>query len=297
MKNWNTLKADINLIQPKHFTKGRSGHKIKFVVLHHHAGNLSPQQVYNVWLTRTSSAHYSVSSTGVISQHVWDRDYAWASGSYLANAQGIAIEHANNKFAPHWTIGDKTLEEGAHLTAAVCHYYKLGRPQWMKNVYPHKHFASTQCPGAIAGSQNAKYMERAQYWYDVMAGSKPTVTKTIAKTAAKTTDTVKNVATKITQPNIQQMALDVIAGKYGTGEARKKALGKNYASVQALVNKILADGKPASASAPTETYNARINRLANEVIKGKHGTGEARKRKLGADYKAVQALVNKKLGY
>lgn len=295
MKNWNTLEADINLIQPKHFTKGRGGHKIKFVVLHHHAGNLSPQQVYQTWLTRTSSAHYSVSSTGVISQHVLDRNYAWASGSYLANAQGIAIEHANNKFAPHWTISDKTLEEGAHLVASLCHYYKLGRPQWMKNVYPHKHFASTQCPGAIAGSQNAKYMERAQYWYDVMAGAKPTVTKTITKIAAKTTDATK----KIAQPNIQKMALDVIAGKYGTGEARKKALGKNYASVQALVNKILADGKKETGKQVqmAETYNARINRLANEVIQGKHGTGEARKRKLGADYKSVQALVNKKLGY
>ncbi len=40
-------------------------------------------------------------------------------------------------------------------------------------------------------------------------------------------------------PNIEKLARDVIAGKYGNGEARKKALGSLYSVVQAKVNEIL----------------------------------------------------------
>lgn len=40
-------------------------------------------------------------------------------------------------------------------------------------------------------------------------------------------------------PDIEKLARDVIAGKYGNGEARKKALGSLYSVVQAKVNEIL----------------------------------------------------------
>ena len=45
------------------------------------------------------------------------------------------------------SITEATLDNGAHLTAALCHLYGLGRPQWLKNVFPHNHFAATSCPG------------------------------------------------------------------------------------------------------------------------------------------------------
>lgn len=40
-------------------------------------------------------------------------------------------------------------------------------------------------------------------------------------------------------PDIEKLAREVIAGKYGNGEARKKALGSLYSVVQAKVNEIL----------------------------------------------------------
>lgn len=39
--------------------------------------------------------------------------------------------------------------------------------------------------------------------------------------------------------DIDKIARDVIKGKYGSGEARKKALGSNYKAVQAKVNELL----------------------------------------------------------
>lgn len=82
-----------------------------------------------------------------------------------------------------------------------------------------------------------------------------------------------------------QLADEVIAGKYGDGDARKKALGNRYAAVQAIVNQRLADPLAGKTDA----------QLASEVIAGKYGDGENRKRALGNRYNAVQAIVNQKL--
>ena len=153
--DWNNVVADETKLLSVHYTPGRS----------QNIRGLSIQDCYNVWQSREASAHYQVDINGRIGQLVNDGDTAWHAGS--ANSWSIGIEHANNQFGP-WTISDATLEAGAHLVAALCKYYGLGRPEWMGNVYPHSYFMATACPGEIAGSQNAAYMSRAQEWYDAM---------------------------------------------------------------------------------------------------------------------------------
>lgn len=84
--------------------------------------------------------------------------------------------------------------------------------------------------------------------------------------------------------DIEQMAKDVIAGLYGVGAERKKALGKNYAAVQKRVNELVAE--------------AKIEKVAKEVIAGKWGNGLTRKIKLAAagyNVNKVQAKVNELL--
>lgn len=164
--DWDNCIADVEMLLDTHYTAGRSG-SIKYIVLHHNAGNLTVEDCHRVWQTREASAHYQVDINGLIGQLVNDWDTAWHAGD--ANPWSIGIEHANNNSDP-WTISDATLEAGAHLVAALCKKYELGRPEWLHNVYPHSYFMATACPGEIAGSQNAAYMERAQYWYDVMMG-------------------------------------------------------------------------------------------------------------------------------
>ena len=59
--------------------------------------------------------------------------------------------------------------------------------------------------------------------------------------------------------------------------------------MQARVNQLLAGG--------TGTSSTDLNALADAVIRGEYGNGAQRQAALGANYAAVQALVNKKLGY
>ena len=94
-----------------------------------------------------------------------------------------------------------------------------------------------------------------------------------------------------------QIANEVIAGKWYNGAARTAALkkaGYDPNAIQALVNQKLG-AKPASKPAPAKKS---IDAIANEVIAGKWGNGAARKKNLtaaGYNYSQVQAAVNKKL--
>lgn len=90
------------------------------------------------------------------------------------------------------------------------------------------------------------------------------------------------------QVDITQLAKEVIDGKHGSGEARKKALGANYDAVQKKVNELLGSKQPTPAPVP----QVNIDQLARETINGKYGSGETRKKFLGANYDAVQKRVN-----
>lgn len=85
--------------------------------------------------------------------------------------------------------------------------------------------------------------------------------------------------------SVSELAREVIDGKWGNGEERRKKLtnaGYNYSKVQAEVNKLAAK----------KTNEA----IAKEVIAGKWGNGEERKqnlKKAGYNYSEIQKLVNK----
>lgn len=327
MKNWDTLEADENLLMNTHYTPGRSGRNIDKIVIHHNAGNLSIAGCYNLWQTREASAHYQVDANGRIGQLVWDVDTAWHADDWDANITSIGVEHADINTNP-WTISDATLDNGAHLVAALCKYYGLGRPQWCVNVFPHSRFSATECPTSLAGTQNAAYMAKAQQWYDSMTGGTPAPTPSQPATHGTNLEALADAVirgdygngderkqrlgsqydavmaivnarygvttnTTVTSTNtgvdIDGLARRVINGEFGVGDARKAALGSNYEAVQARVNQLLAGG--------TGTSSTDLNALADAVIRGDYGNGAQRQAALGANYNAVQALVNKKLGY
>lgn len=90
-----------------------------------------------------------------------------------------------------------------------------------------------------------------------------------------------------------EVAKEVLAGKWGNGAVRKRnleAAGYNYSAVQKAVNKLIANSKP---SQPKIT-----DKLIQDVIRGKYGNGQARKRNLeleGYNYTKVQEAVNEYL--
>ena len=66
---------------------------------------------------------------------------------------------------------------------------------------------------------------------------------------------------------------DTLMGEYGTGDKRRKLLGKDYADVQYYIN--------------------IITELTNETLKGDYGNGDERKKALGQYYDLVQWNINR----
>lgn len=93
-----------------------------------------------------------------------------------------------------------------------------------------------------------------------------------------------------TDVSVDTIAREVIEGKWGNGDTRKKLLTEacyDYNTVQAKVNAILS-GKELKSN----------GEIAREVIAGKWGNGDTRKQKLtaaGYDYSAIQKLVDEML--
>ncbi|BAQ30517.1 N-acetylmuramoyl-L-alanine amidase [Bifidobacterium scardovii] len=282
MKNWDTLEADEDMILTTHYTPGRSGRKIDKVLVHHNAGNLSIAGCYSVWQTREASAHYQVDANGRIGQLVWDADTAWHAGNWEANLTSIGIEHADISTNP-WKVSDATLDNGAHLVAALCKHYGLGRPAWGVNVFPHSAFSSTECPASLYGSQKDAYMAKAQAWYDSMTGGKPAPKPSTPAPAPQAAD-------------LNALADAVIRGDYGNGETRRARLGDKYDAVMAIVNQRYGITAGSNGNSGGGNGGASIDDLARRAINGEFGNGEQRKAALGANYQAVQARVNQMLG-
>lgn len=74
-----------------------------------------------------------------------------------------------------------------------------------------------------------------------------------------------------------ELAVGVMQGAYGDGDARKAALGSRYDEVQSFVQHI---------------YDASAETLASEVMAGTYGNGDTRKTVLGSRYDEVQAIIN-----
>ncbi|WP_064468301.1 N-acetylmuramoyl-L-alanine amidase [Lederbergia galactosidilytica] len=89
--------------------------------------------------------------------------------------------------------------------------------------------------------------------------------------------------------SIDQLADEVIKGLHGSGAQRKNSLGSQYDAVQKRVNEKLLGSQPKPKPATKS-----IDQLVKETLAGKHGNGEARKKSLGKNYKAVQDIINGK---
>ena len=124
---------------------------------------------------------------------------------------------------------------------------------------------------------------------------KPAATTTVKPAATTTTvkPSLESAAPAAPLKSVEELAKEVIQGKWGNGADRKEALEKagfSYDAVQAKVNELMTGSAPAGGKS--------VEELAKEVIQGKWGNGADRKaalEKAGYDYNAVQAKVNEQL--
>lgn len=238
------------------YTKGRSGRTIEAITIHHMAGRLTAAQCGRIFqaVGRYGSSHYGVGYDGSIANYVDEENTAWTNSNWDSNCKSITIEISDNDNS--WYVNDITLNAVIKLVADIAKRRGLGTLVPGKNLTWHSMFTNTTCPGDYLRS-------KMQY---------------IADEANKI-----NNSEPIKEKTTEELAREVIEGKYGNGEDRKNALGDRYAEVQARVNEILA---------PAPEPSVDILDLVRKTIRGDFGNGEDRRNALGSNYDEVQRQVN-----
>lgn len=268
--------SELTQYNSPNYTAGREGKKVAGIVIHWWDDPARKPGFYGVISTlcspnRRASAH-AVVEEGKVAWLVDCGNTAWHAGSWEANLTTIGIE-----CSPYATTG--TLETLAELVADLWTAYGY------LPLKGHQQYSATACPGVYMGKLSWLGNRARAIQQERAAKNKP---ETVIPSPGK--------VSPAPELSIDQLAHDVIAGKYGTGEERKRRLRDKYDLVQARVNQILT-GKPQPTIPAKPKPTVDINALAQAVIRGEYGTGEERRRRLGANYGAVQARVNQILGY
>lgn len=257
--------------------------KIKKITIHHMAGNLSVETCGRVFngKNRQASSNYGIGSDGRVGMYVEEKNRAWTSSSPSNDNQAITIEVANDGGAnTNWHVSDKALAKLIDLCVDICKRNGIASLNYTGdangNLTRHNMFANTTCPGPYLQS---KFPYIASEVNKRLNGSSASV-----------------LSNDISSKSVDELAKEVIAGKYGNGDARKSALGSRYGEVQARVNEILNGNKPTPTPAPQPTEsNDDLLTLVKKTIRGDFGNGDARKKALGSRYDEVQKQVNANL--
>jgi len=257
----------------------RNGRPVSRLLQHHWAG-LAGGDARLLNPTQAASATYIIYSDGTIYGQVPEEYRPWTSGSFEADAPAITIEvqnisaraHGDDSHPDSWQISNKALDAIQRLLADVAKRYNWGGIS-EGNYQGHRQWSQTACPGGFIWARMGLIRNTAQGHF----------------TGSATVPTSVPATPSVEGKSIWQLADEVLAGLHGSGEARQRSLGGNYAAVQAEVNRRFGVGPVASAP-------KSIAQLADEVLAGAHGNGDQRAASLGKNYAAVQAEINSRLG-
>ena len=243
----------------------------EFIIVHNTANDASATREVRYMIENQNqvSFHYAVDDKEIVqgipvNRNTWN---AGDGGNGKGNRKGLSIEICYSKSGG--SKFDKAEKNAAEFIASLL----KARGWGIDRVKKHNDFCNTSCPHRTLEKGWDRFLNMIKEYLG--------------------TNEVKK------EKSIDELAQEVINGKYGVGEERKKALGNKYNEVQAKVNEILLGAKKSNENKPTSARKSNET-IANEVIAGDWGNGSERKERLtkeGYDYDAIQKIVNKKLGY
>ena len=178
----------------------------------------------NSWKNKQQSWHFAVDENGAY-QSIPTDEIAWHAGdggSGKGNTQTIAIEICMNS--------DGDLEKATDNAAQLAAQQLKEKGLSADKLYQHHDWSGKNCPSQIRAGQPYDWStfksKVAAYYNGSTSASKPGAGTGSGSSSSKKT--------------VSQLADEVIAGKWGNGDTRKKKLesaGYDYAAVQAEVDR------------------------------------------------------------
>lgn len=263
------MKVNQNLLPAsKYNLKAPYSMNAEFIVVHNTANDATAQNEISYMIRNNYEVSFHVA---VDDKEIWQgvpfNRNTWNAGDGAngkGNRKGISIEICYSK------SGGTRFDNAEKLASKYIASLLKERGWGIEKVFKHQDFNGKYCPHRTLDKGWQRFLNMIKKELDAL---NPQEEKEAAKTETRTD---------------VQLACAVWADEFGSGEARKKALGKRYDSVQALVNKGVGKIKKSSVT---------CNALADEVMKGLWGNGSERRNRLesnGFDYDAVQQIINHK---
>lgn len=262
----------------KHWN-GRAGNGIKRIVIHHCAGVLTLEQISRVFKNRNSSATYAIDKDGRIGQYVPEEYRPWTTSGWEPDRNCITIEVSNSRDDLNtWPVSDYVYSRLLDLLTDICrrnHITLNYTGNKTGNLLMHKWYASTACPGPYLADRFSEIAQTVNSRLQQNAGSKQqTAAVTVSQidrlakeviagkwdngsarrqkltaagydyqtVQARVNEIIAGNKLKTSKKTNQQIAAEVIAGKWGNGSYRKQALhaaGYNYTAIQKIVNEMM----------------------------------------------------------
>ena len=115
----------------------------------HHSAGMTLDMV-PTFLANQTSAHYGIKGHQV-RQFVTDTQGAWATGNTWANTWLLHIECVNSAGEPDWPVAEETVDTLVELLADKCREHGIARLAVGENLFGHRDFYNTFCPGVLYG--------------------------------------------------------------------------------------------------------------------------------------------------
>lgn len=282
-------------------------HKIDTVTIHCVVGQCSVETLGNVFAStsRQASSNYGVGVDGRIGMYVEEKDRSWCSSNAANDNRAITIEVASDTKEPY-AVNAKAYAALIDLLVDICKRNGIKELVWSTNkadrvnhkngcnMTVHRDYANKSCPGTYL------YERHAQIASEVNKRLGSTNIKPAPEKPSVSLYRVQTGAFKV-KANADAMLTKVKAKGFDTymvkvGDLYKIQVGafKVKANAEAMMKKLQAAGFSAFITTEEGTGKS-VDELAREVLQGKWGNGEERKKQLeaaGYDYAAVQKKVN-----
>lgn len=266
-------------LSPNH--SGKRTHAIDRITPHCVVGQLSVESLGNVFAptSRQASSNYGIGADGRIAMYVEECNRSWCSSSNSNDQRAVTIECASDLKHPY-AMNDKVYNALIDLCVDICSRNGKDTLLWFcdkdksLNYSPksnemiitvHRWFANKSCPGDWLynrlGDLAKKVTEKLKGdndMYRVQVGAyekKENAENMLKKLKAAgfngfivedgvVSTPVVPTPTPVTPPkkSVDEVAREVINGKWGNGSDRKKRLteaGYDYSTIQKRVNELL----------------------------------------------------------
>lgn len=229
-------------------------HKIDTVTIHCVVGQCSVETLGNVFApaSRQASSNYGIGYDGRIGMYVEEKDRSWCSSNAANDNRAITIEVASDTKEPY-AVNAKAYAALIDLLVDICKRNGIKELKWKadksligqpdkQNMTVHRWFANKSCPGTYLYERHAQIASEVNKRLGSTnikpAPEKPSGGSYRVQTGFSAFITTEEGAGK----SADELAREVLQGKWGNGAERKKRLeaaGYDYAAVQKKVNQLV----------------------------------------------------------